>query len=408
MKKLIILAIVTLLISEISPLKGQNISDNLKTIQLSSKSHRYTPFLKWGEVLEVSFDDLDADQKDYYYRIRHMNFDWSPSLLRPSEYISGYQRDRIRNFENSQNTLQFYTHYKFSLPNQNTQITRTGNYLIEILDDYDEVVVSRRISIYQEQVVINANVFKSREIQYINSKQAVQFQIYYPNIVINEPKRDLKVVLMKNGDWSSKITNLKPQYLKKQELSYKYDKEASFFAGNEYLNFDSKYLRTSNSNINEVRLGPLLYQTILYPNIDRSKLVYTYFPDINGGFQVQMNNARDSELSADYTEVHFQLNIPELKDEEIHITGAYNNFHATDENKMFYNKEINAYQAQILFKQGFYNYEYRVQGALNHQISGDFYQTENEYQVLVYYQPFGNRYYEIIGLGQASSVNLKN
>ena len=70
------------------------------------------------------------------------------------------------------------------------------------------------------------------------------------------------------------------------------------------------------------------------------------------------------------------------------------------------------YRTAILLKQGFYNYKYVVvdqdatidEGA----ISGNFYQTENNYKVLVYYRDLGARYDKIIGFGEANSVNISN
>jgi hypothetical protein len=41
-------------------------------------------------------------------------------------------------------------------------------------------------------------------------------------------------------------------------------------------------------------------------------------------------------------------------------------------------------------------------------IDGNFYQTENEYTVLVYYRENNDRYERIIGKGVANSTNLIN
>ncbi|MGB0776704.1 MAG: DUF5103 domain-containing protein [Flavobacteriaceae bacterium] len=380
----------------------------IATLRLESEQHPYTPFLLLGEVLKVSFDDLDADQKEYYYEIRHMDFEWNESDLKPSEYIQGYHRDRIRNFSNSQNTLQFFTHYRFQLPNQNTKITRTGNYLIKILDTYDQVVAERKITVYRPKVLVNTQVFRSRDLKFSLSKQAVQFSIIYPDVVINQPRKEIKVALLQNGDWNSAILNLLPQYLRSQEIQYRYNAESSFFAANEFLNFDSKYLRTATNRIQEVRLGEQLYETILYPDIDQENTPYTYNPDINGGFKIKINNQnQSSDLNADYTYVSFELKTPKL-DQEIYVYGAFNNYQMTAYNKMYFDEISNSYKGEYLFKQGFYNYRYQIKGEKNHKISGDHYQTENDYQVLVYYQPFGDRYYEILGFGKANSAEIRN
>ena len=66
----------------------------------------------------------------------------------------------------------------------------------------------------------------------------------------------------------------------------------------------------------------------------------------------------------------------------------------------------------ILLKQGFYNYQYLTRtkdGSLsNHDIDGSFFQTENDYTVLVYYKKMGARYTKVIGAGFGSSEKINN
>ena len=79
---------------------------------------------------------------------------------------------------------------------------------------------------------------------------------------------------------------------------------------------------------------------------------------------------------------------------------------------MIYNQESGLFEARIMFKQGFFNYTY-VAVDKNYRINpykveGSFYQTENEYTVIVYYRKFGDRYDQAIGLGTTNSKKLLN
>jgi hypothetical protein len=60
------------------------------------------------------------------------------------------------------------------------------------------------------------------------------------------------------------------------------------------------------------------------------------------------------------------------------------------------------YHTQILLKQGFYNYAYVLvspqDGKVNETyFEGSFFNTENHYEIIVYYRPVGSRTDLIVG-----------
>ena len=72
---------------------------------------------------------------------------------------------------------------------------------------------------------------------------------------------------------------------------------------------------------------------------------------------------------------------------------------------MRYNKEHYNYENVQLLKQGSYNYQYLYvhNGSTKGEtgpVEGNFYQTENEYLILIYHRPFGERYDKLIGMKQ--------
>ena len=71
--------------------------------------------LNTDEKLVLTFDDLDADVKNYRITIIHCSAYWKPSDLLPQEYISGFTEEIITDFAFSINTIQKYTHYHQSL-----------------------------------------------------------------------------------------------------------------------------------------------------------------------------------------------------------------------------------------------------------------------------------------------------
>ena len=226
------------------------------------------------------------------------------------------------------------------------------------------------------------------------------------------PKQTVKTVIVQNNNLNSAISGLEPMYTIGNELIYKYDTESSFWAGNEFLWFENKDVRASNANIQFIDLKDL-YHNYLYADVARYDQPYTYNPDINGNFLVTAIDATNPSIEADYVWVFFSLLVNELPDgQELHIYGNFNNYTIDESTKMAFNARDNRYENPILLKQGFYNYKYVVvdrDGNIDEgAIGGNFYQTENNYKVLVYYRDLGARYDRIIGIGEANSVNISN
>jgi len=386
---------------------------HIKAIVLRSGStNNFSPIIKLGESLAVEFDDLNASQEEYSYKIEHYDYNWKLSKIISTEFIDGYANDAIREYEDSFNTFQAYTHYRFRLPNENTRIKLSGNYLLSILDEDDNVVFTRPFIIYEPKVTAGVSVHRSRDIATLNSKQNIQFSVNYPNLLINNPSQEIKVALYQNNDWNSALKNIKPQFYRGTQLLYKYANQTSFWAGNEYLFFDTKQIRSATNNIAKVELNDL-FDTYLYTNEERIHRPYTLNPDVNGNFVIRTIDSEDSRTEADYTWVHFALeSLENISHDNIYIYGNYNGWQLSEENKMTYNENLKLYTGKLLLKQGFYNFSYATtnkDGVVNnHAIDGSFYQTENDYTLLVYYQPIGSRYTQVIGYGTANSENLHN
>jgi len=384
---------------------------HIKSIQIiASEGTGFVPIIQKNGSIELSFDDLEADEKDYYYLIEHCDRNWKTSDLLPTEFVRGYQKEQIRNFDNSFNTLQNFTHYTLNIPNEQSQILISGNYRLSILNDDEEVVFSRYFIVYEPVTAVGVSVHQSREGYLLDSHQSIQFVINYTGLTINNPHEEIFPVIFQNFDFSTQINGLKPQFMRNDQLLYKYDKETAYRGGNEFLNFDTKEMLSTNMNIASVFSGKDLYETILYPDIPRAFDPYTYYPDVNGAYVIRNARVENSNTEADYSWINFSLTIPEIMGKKVYVYGGFNNFQLTAENLMEYNPLTQSYEAEILLKQGFYNYNYITLNDKNQidttEINGSFYETENEYQVVVYYSKFGSKYDRIIGYGVGSSRNM--
>ncbi len=374
---------------------------NIKTISFVQNGQNTVPIFQFGDNFQFQFDDLYGNEANYFYTITHCDYDWKPSQLAKSEYINGFDDQRIQDYTNSFNTLQLYSHYRLSFPNRYTQFRVSGNYMLKILNDDKEVVFTKKFILYEELVSVPMQVKRARNLSVANQKHNLDFAIKSTVINFQSPLKNVKVMLLQNGKFDNAITNVVPQYTIGNDLIYKYDAETQFWAGNEYLFFENKDIRAANNNIAKVDSNSKggVYNAHLYQAQVRANAPYTYYPDINGNFIIKNIGAENNEIESDYAWVFFTLSAPSYYGKKpIYINGMFNNYAIGEENRMDYNAERGVYEKAIMIKQGFTNYQYVIadtNGKIDEEnaIDGNFHQTENNY---------------FIGKGIASSVDITN
>jgi len=388
---------------------------NIKTASFVQNNLNVVPIFKLGDEFSFEFDDLFGNEADYYYEITHCDYNWIPTDIPKSEYLSGFDNQKIQETVNSFNTLQIFTHYKLSLPNNYSRILLSGNYVLTILNSDKEVVMKRYFVLYEEIVSVSLKIKRARTVKDIYTKHDLEFEVKADDqILFQNPMQNLKVLLLQNGKFCTAIKNVPPQYTVANSIVYKYDQETQFWAGNEYLNFDSKDIKNANNYISFVNSDNGIYNTHLYTNDDKANFPYTNYSDVNGNFTIRKFDAENNTIESDYSWVYFTLSSPLANpSSSIYVVGMFNNYSNTPEFKMDFNTKTGYYEKAILIKQGFTNYQYltvNAKGIIDqeHAVNGNFYQTENEYTVLVYYKGSADRYQKVIGRGTANSLNVTN
>ena len=388
---------------------------HIKTVSFVQNNQNVVPIFQLGEPFQLQFDDLFGNDASYFYELIHCDYNWNPSNLQKNEYLQGFDNQRIQESSSSFNTLQIYSHYQLGIPNINTQLKISGNYMLKILNEDKEVVFSRKIIVYEDLASVLIKVKRPRTLNNLDSKHNLEFTIKSYVVNFQNPLKNIKTVLLQNGKFQTAITNIPPQFTIGNDLVYKYDSPTQFWAGNEFLYFDNKEIRVAGNSISRIDNQKEIYTTYLFTNEARANSNYYNWQDINGNFVVRKLFAENSEIEADYSWIYFSLSAPNFRssDGSVYVTGMFNNYALTPENKMEFNSEKGVYEKAILIKQGFTNYEYvtvQPNGSIDSEkaIEGNFFQTENEYTVLVYYKENTDRYVRVIGKGTASSLNIIN
>lgn len=349
--------------------------------------------------LLLEFDDLVQAPENYRVKIIHCNSDWTPSRLRSLDYLYDYNEFNIDNYQLSVDTKLSYVHYKFKLPN----IKVPGNYLLVAYRGTDEsdIILSKRFMIFSNLVSINL----LSELRGLTSmdrmNQQLDFKINYNDYLLENPMENVSIVIRQNQRWDNAITNLKPSFIRENvsELEYRFfNFENNFKAGNEFRFFDMRSLRHPGQNVQRVNLNTR--PTLVELMIDKPRVYqpYTQYDDLNGEYFIANSDTGNGALQSDYVTVKFNLKA-EKTGGEVYIIGEMNNWNL--DNKLTYNEVAGMYNGEMILKQGYYDYQYHIEGdtVKSNYFEGDHFQTENEYEIFVYYRPPASRSELLIGYG---------
>lgn len=157
-----------------------------------------------------------------------------------------------------------YSHYRLSIPNQFTKLRISGNYILKVLNEDREVVFSRKFILYEDVVTIPIQIKRARTVENLDYKNNLEFVVKTNTLNFQNPLKNVKVMLIQNGQLATAIKNIPPQYTIGNDLVYKYDTETQFWAGNEFLFFDNKEIRTASNNIARIDSNGSLYNSYLF------------------------------------------------------------------------------------------------------------------------------------------------
>jgi hypothetical protein len=365
--------------------------DQIRTILLyPSGAPRLSPVIQLGKGnLVLQFDDLVTDTDSYYARIEHCNYDWTESLLHDLDYMPVYNEFPINNFEFSVDTHIPYVHYWFELP----QVRLPGNYVLVVYrgGNKEDIVLTRRFMVFEQQVVFSGmdNLIGSGNIA--DASQQINFTVKYPELAVVNPLVDVRVDVRQNQRWDNLAHDIRPSFVSEinKELEYRYFEESKIFkGGNEFRFFDLRSLNYPGRNVATINKTRKPFEATI--DVDKSKKgqAYAQYDDINGNFFLDNYDYRNLAYS-NYVNVNFALSTPPV-DGDVYVAGAYNYWALNDANRMTYDSSAQQYKLRTMLKQGWYDYQYVVKSKTvpSYYFEGSHFETENFYEVFVYYRPY--------------------
>ena len=362
----------------------------IRTVQLNPIGNPMQPAVtslgQWN--LMLALDDLRTDRDTYLARIEHCNFDWSKSGLQDLDFMTEYNEFPINNYEPSIDTHIPYGHYWFNLP----AVKLSGNYVLVVYrsGDKDDIILSRRFMVYETKVSFkrDSNLIGPSNMADLN--QQINFTINHSNLYIPNPMLDVNVNMRQNQRWDNMAVNMHPTFIRdiEKELDYRYFDDANMFkAGNEFRFFDLRSIQYPGRNVARVNKSVKPFEVYIDRDRSRQGSPYSIYLDQNGGYSIDNYDYRQLPYT-NYAYVNFSLSSPPLKNTDVFVTGAFNYWNMNQESKMKYDSALESYTARVLLKQGLYDYQYVTKSTSMppYYFEGTNFQTENFYEVFVYYR----------------------
>lgn len=390
-----------------SVLEDEVMEENIQSVRLYARTGEFSSQMDSPTIplhsptpLTLEFDDIAYEPDRYSAAIIHCNADWTPSGLKPADYLTQYNEFNVNEYEYSINTRIPYIHFTFQIP----PVTKSGNYIIKVYRgrQEDEVIIVRRFMVYDNQLKVGAEVVASSKTEDRKTAQQINFNINYSDRELIDPLNNVKVFIRQNQRWDSAISGLKPSFIRADRavLEYRlFDGRNTFSAGNEFRFVDLRYTRTRGQNIASVKIeeDAVFAETTL--DQPRAGQAYLEYLDLNGQYGIFTHDKTNNDLESEYVLITFNFKSDPLS-QPPYVLGSLSDWGKNPASKMAYDEKMKGYKATLLLKQGWYDYQYGLktpEGYNMEKIEGAHFQTENEYEIFVYYRAMGSRYDELIG-----------
>lgn len=334
--------------------------------------------------LVLSFDDLNTRQENYYVYIIPCNAMWQRSNLLNAEFLKMSNTFPITAFKYYVNTTPPYIHYTFEVP----KVGVPGNYVLVAYQNLNkkDALFSLRFMVFNRETRIEHTLTPPFNHPHEREKkQQVRISVHYKGLNPPNPLKNFTVIIRQNQQWDRILILNRPNQMSHREsvLSYQPIDGNTFYAPRNFRSFHTGVPNLRGKNVAKVQVLPEKKTVILNADKIRRSLSYVPMNDINGNYMP--STADPTAFTADYVYVTFTLKEPPLFEKEIYVMGRFNLWRRTEENKMKYDEEKKWYTTTILLQQGYYDYMYYVDKDPC-EIEGCFFQSNNEYEIFVYYR----------------------
>ena len=391
--------------AQLSRYKTKPLIDEIKTLQvIVDEDFMKLPVidLEGNSTLEISFDYLADEQPWLCYRIVHCDAEWKADNLSEMDYVDGFFPVRIENIKPSFNTFTAYYHFKILFPNEDIELKASGNYavLIHPEGEEDNILAVATFSVSEQLLYAKGEVSANTDIDFHATHQQLNFDVTWSQTKLPylDPINELRIFARQNRRDETKREVKGPIRIELGSVTFEHNRDLIFNAGNVFRRFEFVDEKYASIGVEYIRYKAPYYIANLWTDTPRQESNFRYDETQFGNYLIRAARVSDTDTEADYFKARFTLQAPQSFDAKgIFLTGKFTYGETTEEYRMNFDPVENIFWKDLILKQGAYNYMYSV-GKDPSPLEGDFYETENEYDIYIYYHPNGALYDRLMGV----------
>lgn len=407
MKKTVSLLFVLCISMVLMAQRHEVLSPRIASLQVTAGDDwQSMPIITLGQEtpIVISFDDLTHEYHRYSYCLEHCEADWTISdQLFDSDFCIGFSSgNTIDDFEQSTGVNQLYTHYQLQIPNRKCQLKMSGNYRLTVYDEQNDntEMFKAYFMVVEPTMHVGLNMTTNTDADINGRHQQLEMRLNYGGTKVTEPTTQIKSVVLQNGRWDNAVVNSQPQYVMGDGLQWSHDRDFIFNGGNEYRKFEMLDATHTTMGLESISWDGKMYHAFIWT--DEPRPSYVYDEDADGAFALRNSDNIENDTQSEYIMTHFRLKSPRLSG-DVYLNAAWTNDRFLPQYKMQWNDDTQQYEAELWLKQGYYSYQYLLMqpdgGVTPVPSEGNFYQTQNSYQALIYYKGNGERADRLVAYG---------
>ena len=341
------------------------------------------------KAITIDFDVQSSSYPNLIIQFKFCDSNWQPyenQFLQNPLYNTEYNL-LLNKIPNGVKGASY--HYTGTFPNNNVQFHLSGKWMLFITDSHNKNLVYAAQKFFVVLPDVKLNVQVTRETMQGNYGEnanlgrtlAIKTNFTLPDSLF--PSNVIKTEIVRNRMISNSIVI--DRNANTQERYYEWDaaRKFSFVArqlrpGNEYRQIDTRNISKYPTEIVNAKFG----------EYDQTDLFTRRKRDFNGSSLLL--DYRNS--IADYQKVIFKLKVPESITKPIFLVGSFTNWDLLPEYEMYDDNEMIKFTVPL--KRGVHEYQYVVADLRGNKIinpewellEGNFFETENEFHIFLYYQ----------------------